>query len=287
MSDRQSIDVRISTIVRFMQGTIELAPTRSPSGTIVLMGNEQLIARIEARLQELKVSERKLLLNHGLDLATIRRIRSRGQIPGSAILSKLEAALKVAPGYLFEVVSDRPTSPVGVPLDTILVRGEVQAGVWRTAVEWDHSDWFPITVPADPRYAAHPRFALLIRGDSMNRLYPDGTIVVAVRFYDLNRSPVSGERVVTLRRMLQSDAYEATVKEYERDKQGRHLLWPRSTDPDFQAPLVLAHLPIPCPDGTIHDESGNAIERHAAAGEPDIVITALIIGSYRPEGPML
>lgn len=266
--------------------TIERTKARSNPGTFVPMSNQSLIERIDARLKELGISERKMLLNAGLDLSTVRRIRNRGQVPGSAILGKLEAGLGVASGYLFEAVADRTTSRIGVALDTINVRGEVQAGVWRTAVEWDRSDWFPVTIPVDPRYAGMNKIALLIRGDSMDRLYPDGTIVIAVRFWELSRYPVTGERVVTLRRKTETDDYEATIKEYERDRQGRHLLWPRSTNPDFQAPLILRELPISTPDSG-SSEQGDEAWYHPDAGEPDVLVTALIIGSYRPEGPML
>jgi hypothetical protein len=126
------------------------------------------------------------------------------------------------------------------------------------------------------------RFGLLVRGNSMNRLYPEGTIVLVIRFGDLGRDPAPGERVVVVRRDRKTGEFEATLKEYDRDAQGRHILWPRSADPEFQSPIVLSgQIPLPLGEealpaavsaGNLHD-----------AGDPDIMITALVVGSYRPE----
>ncbi len=167
------------------------------------------------------------------------------------------------------------------PFDTIQVRGAVQAGVWRESIEWPHTDWQNLTVPRDGRFAYAERFGLVVRGESMNRLYPDGTIVIVVRFADLGRAPRPGERVVVLRRSTTGE-YEATLKDYELDAKGRHVLWPRSTEPEFQEPIILTDAPI-----------GDGLEAFpplARAGsvelgdlESDIVVAGLVVGSYRIE----
>ena len=58
-----------------------------------------------------------------------------------------------------------------------------------------------------------PRFALKVVGPSMDLMYPDGTIILCVRYADLGRLPESGERVVCQRRDDQG-LVEATVKEF-------------------------------------------------------------------------
>ncbi len=247
---------------------------------------ELLIERIDGRLAELRASEgaseRGLLTSAKLDGATIRRIRDRGQIPGPAILAKLEAALRVTPGYFIESVTDRLSVAQGTPLQSVYVRGEVQAGVWREAAEWRPTDWFAIMVPVDPRIPDNvERFGLLVRGRSMDRLYPEGTVVIAVRYWDIRRQPRSGDKVVVLRRSVRTGEFEATLKEYEHDAQGRHILWPRSTDPTFQAPFVLRSEHLPLADG---DEGvPAAVSADHDAGETDLRITGLVVGSYRPE----
>jgi hypothetical protein len=150
-----------------------------------------------------------------------------------------------------------------VPLDSIMVVGAVQAGVWREALEWPESDWYPAPVAADRRFLAVPQFGLVVRGPSMNELYPDGSVVVCVKLIDLGRDPRPFERVVVQRRA--DDGYEATVKELRIDDRGGAWLWPRSTDPNFQQPWRVPD----APDG--HESE-------------DITVVALVIGSYRMEG---
>lgn len=253
------------------------------------MGADLLLRRIDERLQQLKAadpksSERRVLMSNGLDLATIRRIR-RGQKPAVPILAQLEGALKVAPGYLIETLTERKArQDQPIPLVTIYVIGAVQAGIYKEAIEWNGDEWYSLTVPInDDRFPDIERFGLEVRGNSMNLLYPEGTIVLVVRFNDIGRKPNPGERVVVLRRS-KTGGYEATLKEYQRDERGRHILWPRSTDPEFQAPFVLGGAELPVSGGyePIPAEASAGDLPHAA-GEPDIIVTGLIVGSFRRE----
>lgn len=240
------------------------------------MVHEALSNRIGELVRKRGVSERKFLLSAGLDLSTIKRIRNRGQIPSAQILAKLEAALGCPHGYLLELVVGRPAPAAKLELSQIFVRGFVQAGLWDSALEWPEADWFPVTAPVSHGLIGAARFGLLVRGDSMDRLYPDGTVVICVRFTDLGRGPRPGERVVVIRRMRGSSDYEATLKEYEVDRQGRHVLWPRSSNPDHQSPIILAAGEVPI-------EATPGAELPADGGEPDVAVHALVIGSYRPE----
>lgn len=117
--------------------------------------------------------------------------------------------------------------------------GEVEAGVWREALEWgeeEEQERFPI--PVDPRWQGQPLFALRVRGPSMDRLYPDGSIIYCVRYADLARDPKPGERVIC-RRVNNNGLVEATVKELEIDPDGNAWLWPRSSHPEHQQPIRL------------------------------------------------
>lgn len=264
--------------------TIVLARGSNKVGTYVPMGAMLLLSRIDERVKALRISERKALLNAGLDLATIRRIRSRNQVPSPQILAKLEAALQAPPGYLIEAVTERAAPARRIELETVYVRGAVQAGVWREAIEWDPGEWFPVTVPVDRLRPGLRRFGLLVRGNSMNRLYPDGTVVIVVKFAELGRPPRTGDRVLVLRRSSSEDVFEATLKEYELDAQGRHVLWPRSSDPEFQTPIILSGRDAPVSNGdeSVPPTTFASLLSHDA-GEADLRISALVVGSYRPE----
>ncbi|MBR0560072.1 LexA family protein [Neokomagataea anthophila] len=147
----------------------------------------------------------------------------------------------------------------------IEVRGDVQAGVWREAVEWPRADWYAITVPLDAAYAGLHRYGLLVKGDSMNKVFPDGSVVVVINLSDLGRMPHTGEIVVAVQRSKTTSDFEATVKAVQVRDDGEMILWPQSTNPDFAMPVR-----VPA-RGNEHD-----------AGMPDVFIQALVVASYRP-----
>ena len=93
----------------------------------------------------------------------------------------------------------------------------------------------------------------------MNLEYPEGSIVICVKFIELEAEPESGQRVVVYRHAPDGEI-EATIKEFQIDDAGYPWLWPRSTSPEFQEPIKV--------------NDGDEIE-----------IVALVIGSYRPENP--
>ncbi|WP_051625861.1 LexA family protein [Kozakia baliensis] len=161
----------------------------------------------------------------------------------------------------------KPETSTVEPIHTmqIEVRGDVQAGVWRDALEWPFSDWYAITVPIDAAYPGVKRYGLLVRGESMNRIFPDGSVVVVVNFSDIGRSPKTGELVVAIQRSKVTNEFEATVKAVQILESGDVILWPQSYDPDFATPIKVPKL-----------------DHNHDAGIPDVVIQALVVASYRP-----
>jgi SOS-response transcriptional repressor LexA len=144
---------------------------------------------------------------------------------------------------------------------TVRVVGRVQAGLWQEAMEW----------PADEHYIApmflrgirDPKkiFGLEVSGESMNELYPDGSILACIKLYDIDRPPQAGERVIVQRRQP-NGLVESTVKQLDIDKHGRAWLVPRSNDPEFQGAW--------------------RIDSQTLRGE-DIEVVAIVVGSHRPE----
>jgi repressor LexA len=146
----------------------------------------------------------------------------------------------------------------------VMVKGEVQAGIWKHVfISDDPEDWGVAPVAAVPAFRQYAQYGLRVRGPSMNELYPDGSVVVCVDLLELGRDPIPGERVVCLRR--EGDEFEATIKELQRDADGTYLLYPRSTDPNFRHPWRLT------------------ASRDFGAETEDIRIVALVVGSYRAE----
>ena len=248
---------------------------------------ENMLAdRINARLRALGLSARGAAVKAGLHPDAIRSIqRGKSLNPRSSNVAALARVLEVPLEYLTNAVREQPAPSTPsrrptTPLAMVFVQGTLQGNVWRDSLEWPGTDWYALTVPGDRRWPGVERFALEVHGPSMDRLYPPGSILVCVRFAEIDRLPEPGDKVICLRR-ASSGGYEATVKEYQYDK-GRHVLWPRSHDPEFQQPLILPSEQIP----TVRTEAA-ALESTGAFGAgsafPEIVIAALVTQSIRPE----
>jgi len=251
------------------------------------MAQEELLKRIAERLKAANLSERKALMKSGAGMDFVRDIRRRGHNPRVDKLSKLARTLETPLSYFTDAVvgeAEQGDLQPSLMLSRVNVIGAVQGGAWVEAIEWDPGEWWDVTIPADDRFPGINRFGLLVRGDSMDRLYPDGTIVIVVRFNDLGRTPEAGEKVVVLHRSEDGGEFEATIKEYQVDAQGRRLLWPRSSDPNFQTPFILPAGDLVLAEGTERlPRIARASNTEDAAGVPDLMVAGLVVGMYRRE----
>lgn len=247
------------------------------------MSYDLLISRIKERLDALKLSERKACIMADVGLNAIRHIRVRGHAPKAETLAKLADVLGVPAAYFLEAAAEggrnndlRPKAAgmMPIPIEAVYVKGFVQAGAWQEALEWPAIDWKAVYAPSDSRYPGMERFALEVRGTSMDRVYPEGSVVIAIKLADLGREPQSGEHVIVLCRAESSGSMEATIKKYQVDSAGRHILWPESNDPFHQTPVVLNDI--------AQTRAGDGLDAdHACC--LDLEIYAVVIGSYRPE----
>lgn len=108
----------------------------------------------------------------------------------------------------------------------------------------------------------------------MDRVFPDGTIIIVASYIDIGRDPLPGERVICVRKDLATGEFEATVKEYAQGLDGQHMLWPRSTDPDHQAPIYLPKTPYL---GNHNKPRFNFNEINLMDQDAETIITGLVI----------
>lgn len=125
---------------------------------------------------------------------------------------------------------DSPFEALG---PTLYVKGDVQAGLWKSAWEVDEDEWERYTGRADISVPLRERFGLRVRGESMNEVYPEGTILDCVAYDGEDLIP-NGKRVI-VQRIRNGDETETTVKEYYRDADGIEWLVPRSRNPALQS----------------------------------------------------
>jgi transcriptional regulator with XRE-family HTH domain len=117
----------------------------------------------------------------------------------------------------------------------LYVKGSVAAGVWKDAEEWPQEDWEAYTGRSDVVAPMAHRFGLRVDGNSMDLVYPPGTILDCTRYFgDL---PIPNGRRIIVERKKFGDGIETTVKEYMKDDDGVEWLIPRSSNPAFQAPI--------------------------------------------------
>lgn len=146
---------------------------------------------------------------------------------------------------------------------TIPIMGQVQAGVWKEAFEWEDERVF-VSVPVGAHSNSNP-YALTVRGDSMNLVYQDGDILIVVPLREFLGKLENGRKVIVERR--KSDGIvEATVKELSIVK-GRAELLTRSLNPKWPKSINI-HWPY----------------TDAQKFETETVeIKGVVIGLYRPE----
>jgi repressor LexA len=247
------------------------------------MGN-----RIRELRKRLGLKQHHLAEKTGLSIQQISRLELSQRKLSLQYIVQVAAALGVPQSELMPeaATSAAPTSQLtGAHLTRLMVVGAVQAGHYTEASEWDGGDQYPFYAQADDRYPGVERFGLEVRGRSMDLIYPPGSIVICVRFFEIGEEPLPGDIVVALQRDVTGDV-EATLKEFLIDDQGRRVLWPRSSAPEFQTPIIL-----PSPStGFSEDQNGFHVPNGEQpsghhAGIADISISALVLGGYskRPE----
>ena len=101
--------------------------------------------------------------------STASRWESGAMMPDAESLDKLADLT----GFSVDQMLGREPIHTG-PESIIEVRAAVQAGNWAPAIEMPETEWFSISVPDDTRLNTLDRQGFLVRGESMNKLFPSG-----------------------------------------------------------------------------------------------------------------
>ena len=120
-----------------------------------------------------------------------------------------------------------------------IVIGRVQAGNWQKAVTFiDEADTSIVPCVLPPHIASKgtraPVFGLSVKGDSMDKVFPEGSVLICLPLYEMSGKIKDGDYVV-VHRIDPDGLYEATCKQY-RLVDGEMWLAPRSNNP--------SHMPI-------------------------------------------
>lgn len=142
--------------------------------------------------------------------------------------------LRVKPS---DILFGEASNSVVAPPDTVRmvgVIGDINAGAFAEVLddEPEPSDFVPVRLP---EYGRASLFALNVVGRSMDRHYPDGSVVVVCPSAEAGIR--EGDHVVV--RRWKGGLAETTLKEIA-VVDGRVTLLPRSTDPEHQGAIPLA-----------------------------------------------
>lgn len=203
---------------------------------------EAVLRRIERRLAKLGLTEYSAAVKAGLSKDAIRNMRRtiegkdrsrRGDVAAKTV-EALAPVLETTPEWLMWEVG--PEEPRGAPAVTGLpVVGRIQAGNWLDITIFDpEADQRIVAAPRDPRFPRARHYCLEVVGDSVDRIYPEGTIVVCVDFAESGLSLKSGQFVHVERRRGGGQMVEITLKEVLLGPKRSITLLPRSSNPAHQ-----------------------------------------------------
>lgn len=154
----------------------------------------------------------------------------RARLAGDDVPSRA----RISPGERQAWTASREHELVLLP-----VRDTIQAGAWLMADDVDQDQ--PPTYPAarDPRFPQAGQWLSEVRGDSMNQLnIVEGDLVHCVDAAGIGYYPRSGDVLEVERLRFGGQERELTLKQVEVTHDAV-LLWPRSTNPRWHAPLEM------------------------------------------------
>ena len=129
-----------------------------------------------------------------------------------------------------------------VDIKIIYKIGFVQAGKFNEACQLPESDWEEIPYPVNENYKKAKIFALGVRGDSMNLVFPpDKTTLICCPLEDWMRAnpeaDIEGKYIIAYRHSPDG-LCEATVKKYTKIDDSTIILVAETTNPAIK-PIVL------------------------------------------------
>lgn len=125
--------------------------------------------------------------------------------------------------------------PYEIEVAGLPLLGNIQAGHWlETSDAHEGANPEMVAIVRDQRFPHAKQYALRVVGDSMDRDYPDGSIVTCVDFADSGLELAEGMLVHVERQRAGGQLVEITLKAVERRK-GILCLVPHSSNPKHQA----------------------------------------------------
>lgn len=184
------------------------------------------VKRLRLRLG---ITQEELAGRLGVTWQTVSNVERGHSGLSSKKIDKWASALEAEPHEVISAAGEQRAVPV---------IGYVQAGHFAESWMFDEEDQTEVWVEDEPRFRSFRLRGAIARGPSMNRRWPDGTVLIFTDAVETGEDIVVGKRYV-IERERADGLREATVKLLWRDDTGKLWLLPESDDPRFQEPIPL------------------------------------------------
>lgn len=216
-------------------------------------------------LEAHETNPRELCLRAGLASANALYNFLSGR-SGSLNTSTYEALVQAVPGASMADILGEKKMSSGSRISTVTVKGEVRSGVWLDSVDYPHYDQFETAMPI-PTSVGRGLYALRVRGDGMDQIYPDGSILVVQGLHSFLGHVGPGVRVVVHRH--RGGLTEATVKEVTVLDDERPALVSRTNNPRHALVIEL--------------DEGWDVGSTTQTGGVVTEVVAVVLGCFMPE----
>jgi len=159
-------------------------------------------------------------------------------IDRAAVNKMLSGLRKISADELLAIETITGEKFDAMPGRAVRVKGKIGAGPFRETWQWEDDEQYDVVVPLDETLDKVALYGGVTCGPSMNRRYPEGTVVVFTDAMETQEPLVPGARYV-IERERPDGLREATIKLLHRDDFGRFWMVPESTHPDFQLPMPI------------------------------------------------
>lgn len=178
----------------------------------------------------------KLAAHLGLRAEAVTRILSNDKEPrviqADELVKMSEFFGSAPPGMKLDL------NPIEVNIDTIPVRGKVAASSWMDVEDmdfgWEDMDPVP-TISGVPKEF---QFALMVEGNCLNKKASHGDVLICLDIIKAHASFKEGDLVIVERKKYDGQMVQRTAKRVKMTAKG-YELWPESTDPAHQDPIIL------------------------------------------------
>ena len=230
-----------TTVSRFMRQ----AENRGEPGKAFVIKTSTLSAIIDTQINEFKNTigdeDYRAVLQTFADQTQGRKKISEADPRILELTNKLWQMMSI--NNSVKKIADQPARPMTnepAASKEVKLLGAVEAGVFREAFELPVEDQLVLPVP-DSLYGDN-LFGLEVRCDSMDRKFPEGTVLLCEPFDEEHDQLPADKYVIASRRHTHTDQVEVTVKRLVRTaSKDNYVLMPESHNPQH-APLPLEDL---------------------------------------------